>query len=139
MSSYQYRNLPYNNKTVSRLSYLYNGCPYTWKYVFILKMGPTYTYLAWLIEWSHVKTSQTESTCFCQRVNKKIIILASDNMSWHMHSIQLQLQLQNLLLKKYTDIYSTIMRLKPMRVYLPHYFMDYHYIANILTSVDRAG
>ena len=52
---------------------------------------------------------------------------------------QLQLQLQNLLLKKYTDIYSTIMRLKPMRVYLPHYFMDYHYIANILTSVERAG
>ena len=50
-----------------------------------------------------------------------------------------QLQLQNLLLKKYTDIYSTIMRLKPMRVYPPHYFMDYHYIANGLTSVDRAG
>ena len=53
--------------------------------------------------------------------------------------IQLQLQLQNLLLRKYTDIYSTIMRLKPMRVYLPHYFMDYHYIASILTSVERAG
>ena len=40
--------------------------------------------------------------------------------------------------RKYTDIRWTIMRLKPMRVYLPHYFMDCYYIANILTSAKRA-
>ena len=41
--------------------------------------------------------------------------------------------------RKYTDIHWTIVRLKPMRVYLPHYFMDCYYIANILTSAKRAG
>ena len=81
-------------------------------------------------------------------IKDKISLLIYGN-SWNTNAIcgitmcdrqhQLQLQLQNLLLKKYTDMYSTIMRLKPMRVYLPHYFMDYHYIANILTSVERAG
>ena len=32
MLSYQYRHSHYKDKTVSRLSYLYNGIPYTWKY-----------------------------------------------------------------------------------------------------------
>ena len=32
MSSYQYKNLCYKGKTVSRWSYLSNGHPYTWKY-----------------------------------------------------------------------------------------------------------
>ena len=41
--------------------------------------------------------------------------------------------------EKYTDMHWIIMRLKPMRVYLPHYFVDCYYIANILTSAKRAG
>ena len=30
------------------------------------------------------------------------------------------------------------MGLKAMKVYLPHYIMDYHYIANILIFMERA-
>ena len=41
--------------------------------------------------------------------------------------------------RKYPVTHSTIMRLEPMRVYLPHYFMVYHSIENIQTSVERAG
>ena len=48
------------------------------------------------------------------------------------------LQLDNVLLKKYTVIYSTIRRLKPVSVYLPHYVMNYHCTANILISVEWA-
>ena len=56
--------------------------------------------------------------------------------------IQIQIQIQHsksFYSRKYTDICWSIMRLKPMRVYLPHYFMDCYYIANILTSAKRAG
>ena len=40
ISSYQYRNSHYKNKTVSRPSHLYNGNHYYWKTIFILRRGP---------------------------------------------------------------------------------------------------
>ena len=40
MSSFQYRNFHYKDKTVIRLSYLYNGNPHTWKDSLYIEMGP---------------------------------------------------------------------------------------------------